>query len=581
MARGIAVALHARVTPSRLAALCLLLATYACASSGDDGGPNDSTPVDGTPEGRQPIKPGDQPPGTKPGGTDPPAPPFSLPKDGSLPKIRRVQTEHLGQLTNTQTNRSWENGIVGTDLGATFERDGKLVYIFGDSWTPGGQRQDQDSIAWSTDSTSPAVGALPKLTWVTDGNNQFVAPKLSGVNLGGMNVPMEGIPVGTKTYVFFTSGWNASTDTYSNSVLAEMSGLNVAGIKLTHNVASKKFINVSAVVEGNTAFIYGSGAYRKSPVHLAKVDVNKIGDRDQWQYLRSGSGASATFGTGEDSAQPIAPTPCVGELSVRKWEKIGLYFMAYNCLSSPRGIMLRWARAPEGPWSEPLDIFDPHADGGYQHFMHAKQSEIGYDDGLSEPNRYEEWGGEYGPYLIPRYFEEEANGVLSLVYVMSTWNPYQAHLMRTRIALEENPSTAKARGDGLAKAKLVNADFSQGLTGWQASGTPFIKFTGTDGKPNITTYVDGDGATGKIWQDFTVDATTSELSFKVYGGDARVMLVRGNEVVRSTQARRSNDNVITAKWNITDLRGDQVRLVVDDSLTDAWGFVSVSGFELK
>lgn len=508
---------------------------------------------------------------------------FTLPTDGSLPQLRKVHTEHLGQLTGTRHNPTWEVGIVGTDLGATFERDGKLVFIFGDSWTPGGRRQDQDSIAWTTSTEIPRVGKLPKLTWVTDSNGQFVAPRLPGVNLQGMNVPMEGIPVGPKTYVFFTTGWNPATGLYSSSVLAEMNGLDVAGMRVTHVVPSKKFINVSAVVEGNTAYIYGSGDYRKSAVYLAKVDLDKLGDRSAWTYLRSGVGADAEFGPGEDTANPIVPASCVGELSVRKWEKIGLYFMAYNC-GEPRGIALRWARAPEGPWSEPIVIFDPgkNADGGYEHFIHAKQSVAGYDDGLSEPNRWEEWGGEYGPYFVPRWFSEEPNGVLSLVYVLSSWNPYQAHLMRTRIALASNPVPApEPKGAGLPKAKLVNGDFSQGLSGWNASGDAFAVFDGPGGKRHVTTYVGGDGTVGQLWQDFTIDATTSELRFSVHGGDARVLLVKGDEVVRATQARRSNDQIVPVVWNLESLRGETVRLVIDDSLRGPWGFVSVSGFELR
>src|SRR5262245_36922462 len=129
---------------------------------------------------------------------------FELPADGSLPQLRKLQTEHLGQLTGTHLNPSGEVGILGTDLGASFERDGKLVFIFGDSWTPGGTRQDQDSLAWTTASD---LSTMPKLHWIVDGANQFVAPRLQGVNLQGMNVPMEGIADGAQTWVFFTTGF--------------------------------------------------------------------------------------------------------------------------------------------------------------------------------------------------------------------------------------------------------------------------------------------------------------------------------------------------------------------------------------
>jgi hypothetical protein len=341
---------------------------------------------------------------------------------------------------------------------------------------------------------------------------------------------------------------------------------------------------VSAVVEGTTAFIYGSGSYRSSPVYLAKVDVNKLGDRAAWAYLRSGTGPAATFGPDEGTATPVADTPCVGELSVRKWADVGLYFMAYNC-GTPRGIALRWARSPEGPWSQPIVIFDPGktADGGYEHFIHAKQSVAGHDDGLSEPNRYEEWGGEYGPYFIPRYFREEPGGVLSLVYALSSWNPYQAHLMRTRIALADNPVTPAEKGVGLPKAKLVNGDFANGLEGWTATGTSFGVFTHADGRRWVTTHVPPakDALVGTLSQEFIVDSTTSELAFKVHGGDARVLLKHGNEIIRATQGRRTNTSDLSVVWSLSRLRGEKVQLVIEDTLTGPWGFISVSGFELR
>lgn len=561
---------------TRFASLTPLLLLIACgASPSSDATPTNEANADASNRGGadDPAEAGDEADGQ----SEPVQPPFELPADGSLPKLRKVQTEHLGQLTGTNNNPSQRVGIDGTDLGATFERDGKLVYIFGDSWTPGGRRQDQDSIAWSTETSVPAFGSIPKLTWVTDGAGQFTAPRLPNVNLGGMNVPMEGIAVGPKTYVFFTTGFNGGTGRYSHSVLAEMNGLDVASMRVVHNVPTGKFINVSAVVEGTTAYIYGSGDYRASPVYLAKVDIDKLGDRNQWRYFANGK-----FEAGENAAQPIAPTPCVGELSVRKWEKVGLYFMAYNC-GTPRGINLRWARTPEGPWSEPINIFDPgrDADRGYEHFMHAKESVVGHDDGLSEPNREEDWGGEYGPYFIPRYFTEEPNGVLSLVYVLSSWNPYQAHLMKTRIVLESNPFKVKPKGVDMPPPRLVNGDFSQGLTGWEKSGGEFGVFNGEDGKPRVTSFVGSDTNVGRIWQDFTVDATTKELRFKVHGGEGRVMLMHGNEVVRSTRGRKRNTPELQTVWTINDFAGEKVRLVIDDSVSGAWGFIGVSGFELK
>lgn len=546
---------------------------FACASTGEE--PQAVL----SPSNRQNVDAGDI------GEVSEPPPehvPFELPADGSLPKIRKVSTEPIGRLTNTRRNPIQEVGISGTDLGATFERDGKLVFVFGDTWIDNG-----DSFAVTTHEAVPTASDMPQLTWITAPNGRFLPPRLPNVDLGGMNVPMEGIPVGDKTFVFFTTGWNGATGLYSRSVLAEMQGLDVGGLRTLHNVESKKFINVSAVVEGETAYLYGSGDYRKSPVYLAKVDVSRIGDRSAWTYYREGSGASAVFQPGEGEAAPLVDTRCVGELSVRKWEKIGLYFMTYNCGDpEPRGITMRWARSPEGPWSEPLVVLDPgkDADHGYEHYIHARQSVVGHDDGLSDRGRNEEWGGEYAPYLIPRYFTEEPNGVIALVYTLSTWNPYQVSLVRTRLALENNTYAPPPRGAGLPKTEIPNAGFTDGLAGWEASGDGFGVIQGTDGRPWVTTFVGpkGDGVVGTLSSpEFTVDATTSEIRFVIHGGDARVVLMHGEDIVRTSHPRRSNETDIPVVWTVSEFRGEKLRIVIDDSLTGVWGFITVSGFEIR
>jgi hypothetical protein len=131
--------------------------------------------------------------------------------------------------------------------------------------------------------------------------------------------------------------------------------------------------------------------------------------------------------------------------------------------------------------------------------------------------------------------------------------------------------------------KLVNADFSAGLTGWTASGDGFGPFTGTDGKPHVTTFIPpkGDGTVGKLWQDFKVGPSLTEIRFAVHGGDAHVKLLRGEETLFSVKANRQNSPEIAIVWQVTQYRGETLRIMIDDSLTDPWGFISVSGFELR
>lgn len=52
--------------------------------------------------------------------------------------------------------------------------------------------------------------------------------------------------------------------------------------------------------------------------------------------------------------------------------------------------------------------------------------------------------------------------------------------------------------------------------------------------------------------------------------------------MRSPRARRTAEGTeTTVKWNIVDLRGETVTLVVEDDLTGAWGFVGARDFALQ
>ena len=89
------------------------------------------------------------------------------------PAFEKAYTESIGQLVtapgrggvNELNNRG--NGTVGmrgTDLGVSFESEGRLYFLFGDSWVMGGGTQNDDSIA-VTDARSVDRFQMPSLTW--------------------------------------------------------------------------------------------------------------------------------------------------------------------------------------------------------------------------------------------------------------------------------------------------------------------------------------------------------------------------------------------------------------------------------
>jgi hypothetical protein len=110
-----------------------------------------------------------------------------------------------------------------------------------------------------------------------------------------------------------------------------------------------------------------------------------------------------------------------------------------NCLNNtpahPRGIYMRLADHPWGPWSAPQTIFNPMRDAGYCHFIHrAVAPGNPARDNVSAPNRLGVPGGDYGPYFISRFTTgDEARGSATFYYTMYTWNPYTQVIMKAAI----------------------------------------------------------------------------------------------------------------------------------------------------
>lgn len=539
---------------SRFSEAILFLFSCACGSAEDGSAP--SPALLEAPDPVNEVAPASTTPIDAPPPPPPPAPPPKPPLDPIT--LRPAYTEYLGKLTDTVHNPMYP-GTIGTDLGIAFERDGQLAFLFGDSLTPGGGLQDVDLAA-----TAPLVyptSGLPKLTW----HAQMKPP---GIQLGSMNVPVEAVPVGADTFVFFVTKYDHATSTYGGAAITKTTGLELDKLELLSEEAPGNFANISVVIENGEAFIYGTSAvYRKSAVYLARVPVAQLADRTAWKM----------------DPLPLVDVDCAGELSVRKHPTLALYLMVYGC-DEPRGSTLRLAAKPEGPWVDAGRVFT--AEDGYERFIHANESFTGYDDGLAPPGGEAQWGGEYGPYLVPQWFTQDGDK-FGIVYTMSSWVPYQVHLMRTWLVPPSVPKVPPAKGASYAKAKLVNGDFATGnLTGWLASGDAptFAVFTGSDGKRRVTTYTGAkaDAAVGTLAQAFVVDATTSSLSFYLHGGDARVILKHGDEIVRASRGRRSLTSEETmVKWNLIPFRGETVTLVIEDDLTATWGYVGARDFVLQ
>jgi hypothetical protein len=328
-----------------------------------------------------------------------------------------------GRATLNQTGKRY--GVVATDLGSSLEHRGKLYFLFGDTW---GRPGDRDALAW-TDSTDPEKILLQ---FHRDRDGKWLPLTVPGIRQGAFEVPSGGISLGGILYVVCTTEHSARK-VMGRSVLA-CSRDDGRTFERLYELSRDRFINVSLWQAGGWLYLYGSGEYRGSSVCLARVRPAEIGDRRALRYFQGLDGAGRPrWSAREAEAAPLFRHDVVGELSVAYLPPVKRYVMLYNS-SKPRGIVLRSAAAPWGPWSGGTVIFEPWRDKGYGHFLHISAKFKGKGDKLSDPKREDEWGGEYGPYLMARFTKGEA-GRCRIYYTMSTWNPYQVVVMRTDLKL--------------------------------------------------------------------------------------------------------------------------------------------------
>jgi predicted transcriptional regulator len=117
----------------------------------------------------------------------------------------------------------------------------------------------------------------------------------------------------------------------------------------------------------------------------------------------------------------------------------------YNCeLCNTRGVIVRLADTPWGPWSAPKIIFDP--DDGYGKFIHEPGKDILYDPTRDGP--YDK-GHEYGPYQMAPYSTGVKGRYTKIYFTMSTWNPYQVMQMSAIIPSEEEERDPKPYANSL------------------------------------------------------------------------------------------------------------------------------------
>jgi len=389
---------------------------------------------------------------------------------GSSTKLEQLigdEDKELHQPTRSKTVTRYQ--LQGTDLGYSFEHEGRVYFLFGD--TVGGLDRALDTIA-TTDTRDPEVGGRLDFLTVNENQYQSVRPhrrgetprphrhvnkaqyltiQPPGISMGAFEVPVAGISLGGHMYVVVSTNHSMDRTTDRSVLTKYYPPARFEPLRTISQLPEGRFIKMSMHTEpgpiaglppeGPFIIMWGTGAYRKSDAFLSIIPAAHFETGEGTRYF-AGLDAAGTpiWSERESDATPIVKNGTMGDLSVTWCKDLGLWLMTYDRREPDRGIAFSYSRTPWGPWSEPQIIFNAVRDGALGKFIHDPGSNP--DDGLAGPvigkgraNPAAVHGGAYAPYVVERWTKLQGSE-LDLYYVLSTWNPYVVVLMKSRLHVE-------------------------------------------------------------------------------------------------------------------------------------------------
>jgi hypothetical protein len=336
----------------------------------------------------------------------------------------------------------------GTDLGSSVDLGDRLVFLFGDTVPHPGLG---DAVAWTT-AREPAADL--RLTFAAEAGRFKTFVLLDPFAPGGQRstgkfeVPTGGFARQGRLYVVYSQGTLDGGPEMLGSVMCraddpqDLSRLTV--LYEVSRLSDGHFINAAPVVHrsrlGNPWMVYfwGSGAYRRSHVYLARVPLAEIDEpaKSAWRYWNGQDWRSR-----EPEAMPLFTDQQagVGELSAAWVAPLRRWLITYQ-LRDPAGVWYRTAQNPTGPYSAPRLLYHAQWPGvGYGAVIHRGWDVGGVlgTDALYDLGRGEEPGDAYGPYIVSRFTRGEGTNRARIAFTLSTWNPYQVHLFTATLELSE------------------------------------------------------------------------------------------------------------------------------------------------
>jgi hypothetical protein len=357
-----------------------------------------------------------------------------------------------GTTLPTVSQTATKYGILGTDIGASFEDNGKLMILFGDILppTPTPGFGAPDPVAFSTVADGEAPLELSVVTR-SDGHTPLYV-RMQGIDMGGNNVPNAGISLSDGTYIIINTGATVEEgQANARSMLVrfdQAAGTYTAGRTISQSPGGH-FVFNALRASGSDVYMFGTGNYRASDIYLSVTPASQFAAGTGTKYYAGRTNGQPVWSTSEAAAVPIVrdnPTnaanysPSVGNVSVGYSADLGLWLMLYDGgrqSQATGGFYFTYAKDPTGPWATPQLIFNPVRDNAYGTYIHNPA--LSPSDGLTGPmigpnDPVTSPGGPYAPMLIDRFTKVSGN-TLRIYYLNSTWNPYTVVKMRSEFTI--------------------------------------------------------------------------------------------------------------------------------------------------
>jgi hypothetical protein len=323
--------------------------------------------------------------------------------------VRRV-----GQVTGADApgpTTRYQAGYM--DLGSMFEADGRVWFVFGDTFEDrpadmtggGGSSWRSNTMAWTTDDDPSDGITLDGMIVDPAGSAKEL---LSSKKIDGDEItviPTYGFAVGDVMYLHYMSvrHWGDPGEWEVNGAgLARSTDHGEHWTKVVHGPhwgPESGFVQVSVAhaTEGGTDWLYVWGIThgRFGGVRLARVPADRVEAPSAWRYYSGTSHGRADWSVSQAKAVLVVDDT-VGELSVVWSDYLQRWIMTSSRAGT--GAVIREGISPQGPWGAPRTL--------------VSEADV---------------PGLYAPFMLPRY---TSDGGRTIYFTLSIWDPYEVFWYR-------------------------------------------------------------------------------------------------------------------------------------------------------